>query len=116
MSVPELNVIPLRECTPWCTYGDGHPSAHPEDRICWSTSVELVLTEMKAVRWADGEWGYDNVEAFIWRLPESDAPLVVINHEGQSELRFTLEEAEALVRTLDGLIRTASGTVAPSAT
>lgn len=101
---PDLT-IPGRECPPWCTTGDGHGDAHPEDRMCWSPSKRLPMTGMEPVKMGDGTWWYDYVDVVAWNRPELGRTEILIGHEDSNvELKFTLDEAGELAGWIADLL------------
>lgn len=48
--------VPPVECTPWCEYGDGHPTETcREDQTCWSPAAYVDLSLESASEDSDGD-------------------------------------------------------------
>ena len=100
--------VPLRQCEPWCTEGNGHADEHPDDRSCWSTFNPVPLTRHAAVKFGPQEYLHASVDVFLRRRPELDRPELMLHTEADDhEMVMTLDEAVMLRDAITALLETA---------
>jgi len=102
-------IVPLRECTPWCEKGDGHPDEFPHDRRCWSSYGRVPLSvaggHHKFVGTVDDTWVLPHLNVYLSRDYDLEDPQVVIHSEdADAELYLSLDAARSLRDKLDGLL------------
>lgn len=98
VATPSVLAVPLRECAPWCTEGDGHQNAHPEDRYCRTDSKVVPLSLGEAYK-SDGAWFLPGVDLYMTREYDEDEPRFTLVHEelAPAGIQFTENELRQLL-------------------
>jgi hypothetical protein len=106
--------VPLVKCEPWCEDGDGHPTAHPEDRRCFVSVADVAMT--LPVPYKEGDaWMLASIDVHLRRDPGEGFTRVLLNHiaggtrgaEVDEWLEFTVDEAERLMTALSSALKVA---------
>ncbi len=111
------HVVPLLECESWCEDGDGHPTAHPEDRRCLASVAGVAMTLPEPYQETDGAWVLATTDVHLRREPREGSTRVVLNHmaggkrgeEVDEWIEFTFDEAESLLVALSSALEVARG-------
>lgn len=101
----ELPAWQSTPCPSWCDWQPHSEREAPEERHHTSRTLQQPLTLMAPAEVSGGEFEPEYLAAYLWQhVREAEPAVYVAKGEAAESFRLTLEEAEAVARTLLELV------------